>query len=407
MSKLDTLNRNLSRVKVTPKTEGVKYKAESRLLRELVSEDVLDLLVRYKVFVAGGAVTSVFTNRDVNDLDVYFRSELDMLKAMSEVMLRSDSDMAAYSLVFTNVSARTIMLKDSKTGQEVQFMTFKYFKSPEELFNTFDFTCCMGCYCVSSDSFHLHPDFLKHNSQGYLKFNSGTAYPIMSLLRVDKYREKGYTVSKPELLRIVFQCMSLKLETWEEAIDHMAGMYGYDMSDVFDQEEEFSCESLVTQLDDINEREIQKYITSESDMSEYYQIVGAVVDLPDNEVEAQDPKFDTSKYYYKCVNSEWESPLSSNKIHYKEGDVISGKGPIYVHKDPWYPYHNSRYWVELEIASGCKVNESTWGSETTLHGDVKVVRTFKYTLPSTSIEQQTVMSRLYTKYPEMRTFLDE
>lgn len=375
-------------------TSGSTYKSEEKQLKKLVSERVWELLKHYNCLIAGGAITSLFTNSEINDLDVYFPDELSLLKAFRDVMSGGEDE---YALVLGNVSARTLMFTDKVTKQEVQFMTFKYFKTPQEIFDTFDFTCCMGSYSPKTGKFFLHEDFLKHNAQRYLKFNKGTAYPIMSLLRVDKYRGKGYDISKPEMLRVIFQCMNLEIDTWEEAIDHMAGMYGFDMSEVFDQEEEFTLDKMIDQLSDITERDI-KELTQNYTVKGFEDIVKEFVDFSDYIDDIAYVNLNPDKYFYKCVDSDWKSPQTwRNKITYEEGEVVNGgSGGIYVHTNVHFPHYCSDYWVELELLEGVYKTDETgfMGSEGVLKGDVLVKRRFIYKGP-----HQDTWELLNKKYP--------
>ena len=50
------------------------FKRESLILRSMFKDDVYELLRLLDVMVAGGTLTSLFSNRDINDLDLYFRS---------------------------------------------------------------------------------------------------------------------------------------------------------------------------------------------------------------------------------------------------------------------------------------------------------------------------------------------
>lgn len=54
-----------------PKEDFIR---EARILKSLINDDVYKILQRLDVMVAGGAITSLFSNRDINDLDLYFRS---------------------------------------------------------------------------------------------------------------------------------------------------------------------------------------------------------------------------------------------------------------------------------------------------------------------------------------------
>ena len=50
------------------------YKQEIRQLENAIPKDVLAILAHEKCFIAGGALTSIFTGTQINDIDIYFRS---------------------------------------------------------------------------------------------------------------------------------------------------------------------------------------------------------------------------------------------------------------------------------------------------------------------------------------------
>lgn len=56
----------------------MKDKAEINRLKLLITEDIWEVLKEHKAIIAGGAITSIFTNQPINDIDVYFRSEEDL-----------------------------------------------------------------------------------------------------------------------------------------------------------------------------------------------------------------------------------------------------------------------------------------------------------------------------------------
>lgn len=57
------------------------YDSEKRKLLENIPEDIYEILKEQQCFVAGGAITSLFTNRKINDIDVYFRSQEHLRRA--------------------------------------------------------------------------------------------------------------------------------------------------------------------------------------------------------------------------------------------------------------------------------------------------------------------------------------
>lgn len=208
-------------------------------------EDLTDGLKKYKAYIAGGAITSLFTGAEINDIDIYFRNEKSLIDFL-EYYWQNET----YVTCLTKKSI--LMIKGQKL--KLQLVHFKYFKSPEEIFDTFDFTVCMGVFDFASEQFILHRDFLKHNSQRILKFNKNTAFPLVSLLRVQKYNKKGYTISKPEFIRIILKCMTLEVDTVEKLKDHLGGMYGinYDKIIEFVEGEKFSLDSVIDKIANIS-----------------------------------------------------------------------------------------------------------------------------------------------------------
>jgi hypothetical protein len=374
---------------VTPITE--QYPSELKRLKKLITDDVWQLFDEAGVIIAGGAITSLFTNSDVNDLDVYFRSEEQLVRVIAAIYQDDNFsgelfDIAdQYSMVYNGNSQRTLMFKNAE--QHVQFMTFRYFDKVEEIFDTFDFTCCMGAYDFKHKRFALHKDFLKHNAQKYLKFHKGTAYPIMSLMRVDKYRKKGYDISKAELLRICATCMNLSINSWEDIKDHVGGMYGYDLDDVFNEDVEFSLDEFIDQLSGVDERDIAEYKHNTKDTSMWGVFRSFIqVELP----EQNNPKFDDKKYLYKCVNSDWKSPMSSHrsKVHYGVGKEIecSDSNPLFFHASSTQPYYTSKYWVEAQLIEG-KLRDVIFNEKVAVSGKILVTRNFEYDISNDAFVQ--------------------
>jgi hypothetical protein len=366
----------------------MKYGMEQKKLLALLDSGVWDLFAEYGAVIAGGAITSIFTNKEVNDIDVYLPSEEALFRVVAGFYCQEDyvkeECLSSFQVMIQGTSQRTIMC--SNNGQEIQLMTFKYFPEIQDIFNTFDFTACMGAYDCKSKEFVLHDDFLQHNAQRYLKFNTGTDYPIMSLMRVDKYRERGYTISKSEMLRVLFSCMSLKLRSWGDVKEHVGGMYGYDMSKAFDEEQIFTFDELIDQLDTIHERNAVLYSRDHKSV-DFETLCKDLFYHPEEILEVEDPKFDDSKYLYKCVDKDWKSPIYSgnNAVKYTQGDIIVAPyNGLYFHGNSIKPYHETDYWVECELLSGDVVTAGYGNAEKrVVNGSkLKVVRTFKYKIPS-------------------------
>jgi hypothetical protein len=168
-------------------------------------------------FAAGGAVTSVFTNRDINDVDVYFKSR--------EAFDHAVADAYGNGWWCVSSSKRAVTFSDNG-GTPIQFMHFDFFPTAQAIFDAFDFTVCMGALDFDTDEFVFHDDFLKHNSQRFLRFHPGTRYPLASAARVLKYQDRDYTIGKGDILKIALACRKTKIDTWEELKDQIGGAYG-------------------------------------------------------------------------------------------------------------------------------------------------------------------------------------
>jgi hypothetical protein len=225
----------------------MKTSNELAKIKNLVREEVWDILVESNAIIAGGAITSAFCNRDVNDLDVYLRSEQDFITFIDAVY-----ENTSYKLLGTNITERSILFQDTQTRQDVQLIVYKYFPTVQDIFNDYDFTVNMGALECRTEQFTFHDEFFKHNSQRYLQFHTGTAYPIISLLRVQKYIDKGYKISKSQMLRILLTISRLDMNTWDQLKDEIGGMYGLNMDNIFPETEEFSMDKAIEILDEIN-----------------------------------------------------------------------------------------------------------------------------------------------------------
>lgn len=225
---------------------GREYKKEEQKIL-LLADELKELLAENKCWIAGGAVTSVFTNKPVNDLDIYFPSKEAFSNVMAEIFEDRDSYVGFRDAQICHITDKSILLRSS--DQDVQFIIFRFFDNVEEIFESFDFTVNMGAYSFADRNFYLHENFMRHNAQRMLKFNSNTAYPLISMVRVDKYRERGYTTSKQEMLKIGFAINKKQFDTWEKVIDEVGSMYGLNKNEIFDTTKEFSMDEVLTQLD--------------------------------------------------------------------------------------------------------------------------------------------------------------
>lgn len=221
------------------------YRFEKNKIKAYLGDSLYDALKLYNCIIAGGMITSLFCNRGINDVDVYFRSYEDLGDFIRE-QVAGNSDMWIIAK-----TEKALLFKNDDI--EVQLICFSTFDNVQDLFNTFDFTVCMAAYDFKTEEFVFTDNYFKHNSQRLLVFNDKTAFPICSALRVEKYKDKGYTISKNEYLRIILTCMNMKIDNYEDLKEQIGGMYGVDYDDVIKplENEEFDLKTVVYKMQEV------------------------------------------------------------------------------------------------------------------------------------------------------------
>lgn len=198
---------------------------EKRKIKEYLGEDLYDTLKEYECIIAGDFIRNLFTKSEVNDVDIYFRSK----EQLKRLLLNEFS-----GRFIVSVTKKAIMFKIDE--RLLQLIYIDYYDTPWQVFDTFDFTVCMGAFDFKTEEFALHKDFLKHNSQRQLMFNTKTLFPIISALRVNKYIDKGYTISKQEFIKVMFTVNLLKVNSLEELEEQLGGMHGESVDNIFSED---------------------------------------------------------------------------------------------------------------------------------------------------------------------------
>lgn len=173
----------------------------------------LTIFKNHNAFIAGGAITSIFSNKDVADYDIFFKSEEDFEQCRDAMKDRID---------FITNNAITFKTSD---GVIIQLIKLNYYPNPEDIFNDFDFTINCGLYDFRSGCFKFHSNCLKHISQRKLIFNTTHRFPIASLIRSQKYKDRGYTMDQQNFFKIVMKIATLEIKTNKDAAEQLQGMY--------------------------------------------------------------------------------------------------------------------------------------------------------------------------------------
>ena len=239
----------------------MSYNNELRKLKKGFPSALWDALGEHGCIIAGGAITSVFTNTEINDYDIYFRSKEDFTKIFQEIYHEYYDDTLEYDLGFYDVTASVVTKKALLLfhGEaKIQFIVNDFYQTPEQIFEHFDFSCCMGALTMQDEKFVLYDNFLKHNAQKYLHFNPKTLFPLVSALRVDKYSKKGYSISKAQMLKVLCAVNAKNIDSWDKLIDELGGLYGTPAEEILDTTKPFSLDNAMEDLEKVEIQEKMK-----------------------------------------------------------------------------------------------------------------------------------------------------
>jgi hypothetical protein len=205
-------------------------------------------------YAAGGAIASIFTATEIRDVDVYFKSR----EAFELAVCQSYDE----GLWCVGSSKRAVTFAD-QSKNITQLMHFDFFPTAADIFKAFDYTVVMGAYDYDAKEFVFHDEFLKHNSQRFLRFNPSTRYPLASATRVLKYQQRGYTIGKGDILKIAMACRGVRIESWDDFKDQIGGAYGDKV--VFGKEHEaFTLEAAIEALT-VNDDGSEPWVKADND----------------------------------------------------------------------------------------------------------------------------------------------
>lgn len=202
--------------------------------------DLYELLKEKNAIIAGGVITSIVSGQDINDIDIYFRSEEDFKEVLGTVYQN-------YFLTLCFATEKSATLTNGES--HIQLIRYRWFKDVEDIFSDFDFTCCMGAFDLKTEEVILHKDMMKDIAARRLIFTGNTKFPISTLGRINKYQTRGYSINRNNLMKIGYCCSNVNIESWDDVENQIGGMYGLIMDK--DKLPPFSLEYLFNNLESI------------------------------------------------------------------------------------------------------------------------------------------------------------
>lgn len=215
---------------------------ENQLKKNLGSE-MYDLLRSCNAMIIGGALTSILSRKEINDYDCYFRCKEDVGKFLLSV---GNNDEYAWACRFLCSTDKSITF--SFGDKKIQLIHQSYYEDIPDVFKDFDFTINMIGYDLNYFQLVCHKDSMQHLAQRILVVNPETKFPLISVLRVNKYLDRDYTISKKEMFKLLLSVNRIEMNSYEDVIKQLGGLYGESIDKVFNKDADFCLTNVIDQL---------------------------------------------------------------------------------------------------------------------------------------------------------------
>lgn len=217
----------------------MNYQKEKNILKRLIPK-TFEILEKYNCYIAGGAITSLFTGQAINDIDIYFKDKAELFEILYK-------EFSGEYIIYVSKKAITFKLSSEET---IQFIYMNYYNKAQEIFDDFDFTINMGAFDIQKDKFILHEDFLKDIARKKLVINTNTAFPLVTGTRILKYQQKGYTIDNLEMTKLMLTINKKTIRSYKKLEEQLGGMYGENILELTkeDKEKKFNMNNIIDKL---------------------------------------------------------------------------------------------------------------------------------------------------------------
>lgn len=200
---------------------GSKPDREEHLLLKGIDDAFKKVLKENKAFIAGGAITSVFSGAAIRDYDVYCKTSV----GVGVIMGYLYKDMYERNNDTSFIIETDCAVTYKRNGATYQIIKMsEMIGEPENVIKKFDFTICQGAYDFEFNDFIMSLNFLKHLAQRRLVFNVDSGYPICALFRARKFMRRGFKLPGVEALKIGLRIEKLHMQTLGDLRKQMMGI---------------------------------------------------------------------------------------------------------------------------------------------------------------------------------------
>ena len=172
---------------------------EEKAISYIENSDVLSLLREFKgVFLGGGALRSFVDITDkIMDLDIFLKTSDDLENIKNKIKE------IGYEIVFECPKGKLTTFKKGEI--KVQIVAKRDYSDIYDLVESFDLSACRAAIELNTLDIYLDKTFVSSVLNKHCKIVE-VEYPLATLKRVMKYRDKGYKFSSEtlsEYLKIV------------------------------------------------------------------------------------------------------------------------------------------------------------------------------------------------------------
>lgn len=252
----------------TKAIKGVLGGHHARWIKTIKDEEVAKLASE-NTFISGGAVASLLTGVEINDIDIYFKNKETAYAVASyyvkewnadarhtkeaeideeeykysgkvEVFIRSSGvlkeDDETGEMATSGTEPRPAENIDATTGHRAVYLTdnaislsggvqlvLRFVGSVEEVQSNFDYVHCTCSYEPHSRTLTTPEEALLSLMSKELIY-CGSKYPLCSLFRMRKFISRGYFINAGQILKMVFQLQDLNLKNKEVLREQLIGV---------------------------------------------------------------------------------------------------------------------------------------------------------------------------------------
>lgn len=176
------------------------YKCNIKFVKNSNFEKIIRYLPEFNLtkgpWIAGGAARLLWHREEIgdHDIDIFFANE-DQWNKYIKTLEGLTSDNA-----FVTKNASTFNIKVEELTFKIQLIKKNWYKDYEDIFNSFDFTCCQ--FVTDGKNIIATEDAVNDCKKKIMRFNANTTREFDSR-RAIKYSLYGFTPDKNILTQII------------------------------------------------------------------------------------------------------------------------------------------------------------------------------------------------------------